>query len=241
MRKFRIQYLAGVALLAAAGGAQALDFGITYSGNESIKVDVVGFGASAGTYTGGAFTITPSGGGWPSYVPGSFESYCTQISEVFVGSSQTGYAITSSANPFGKPPVDALKLDQLSRLMAFSYSGSGFGPTLTNTEEAAVQAAVWEILYEANGTNWAGFNIGAGAFRATLNAGQTSAFTTINTWASGGGLIAGAYTPYALLTKEGSQDFLVPVPEPESYMLALASLGVLFGARRIQQRRARKD
>lgn len=239
MRKFGIHYVAGMALVAAAGGAQALGFAISYSGNESISVTAVGDGASPGTYTGGAFTITPNGldGAWPAYVPaGSFVSYCTQISESFGSSPLSGYSITTSANPGGQPPVDGAKLDQLSRLMAFSYSGSGFGPTPTNTQEAAIQAAVWEILYEPNGTGWGGFDLGTGSFKAALSIGQSAAFTTISTWVGGGATLAGPYTPYALLTKGGSQDFLVPVPEPEAYGLALAGLGVV--AFMLRRRRA---
>lgn len=163
--RLRMHYVAGLALVAAAGSAQALDFTITYSGNEQIAVTTVGYGAIAGSYTGGAFTITPTAGVWPSNVSGSFESYCTQMSEYFhggSGSSQIGYGITSVANPLNQPPVDAAKLDQLSRLMAFSCSGAGFGSGPTNTQEAAVQAAVWEILYEPNGGNWGPVQSGCG-------------------------------------------------------------------------------
>lgn len=234
MKTYGMHLVAGVALAAVAGGAQALDFTITHSGNEAISVTVAGYGAAAPkSYIGGEFTITPTGAGWPAYVPGSFASYCAQLSEVFSGSSQTGYSIASSSNPLNMPPVDGYKLDQVSKLMAFSY---GTWATPTNTQEAAIQAAVWEILYEPNGTGWGGFGLGTGSFQASLTLGQAAEFSTISAWVAGGATIAGPYTPYALLTKGGSQDFLVPVPEPEAYGLALAGLGVV--AFMLRRRRA---
>lgn len=237
MKTYGMHLVAGVALAAVAGGAQALDFTITHSGNEAISVTVAGYGATAPkSYIGGEFTITPTGAGWPAYVPGSFASYCAQLSEVFSGSSQTGYSIASSSNPLNMPPVDGYKLDQVSKLMAFSYSGSGFGSNPNDTQEAAIQAAVWEILYEPNGTGWGGFDLGTGSFQAALTGGQTTAFGTITAWVTGGATVGAGYTPYALLTKGGSQDFLVPVPEPEAYGLALAGLGVV--AFMLRRRRA---
>jgi PEP-CTERM motif len=98
----------------------------------------------------------------------------------------------------------------------------------TATNEAAFQLAVWEIVNERSGTySLAGGNFtatGTGSALATtwlndLSTASTSAYTA-NIWTVGS----------VLTTGHGySQDVAVftPVPEPETYAMMLAGLGLL--------------
>lgn len=230
-----MHYVAGLALVAAAGGAQALGFNIALGSGSAMSVTTSNYGSTSGNYRGGEFLVTTNGsdGAWPSAVPGSFVSYCVQISESFVPGNLTGYAITSTANPLNQPPFDATKLEQIGRLMTYAYGASGFNKANLNASEAnAVQAGIWEILYQPVGPAWAGFDLGNGTFK--INGTLTSQMNTVSGWVAGGNLDAlTSYQHYQVLSNGGKQDFLVPVPEPEAYALALAGLGIVgFALRR---------
>lgn len=241
MRTFGMHYVAGLALVAAAGSAQALGFNIALGNGSAMNVTTSNFGSSNGSYRGGEFTITTNAmdGAWPSAVPGSFVSYCVQLSETFSPGNLTGYAITSTANPLNQPPFSATQLDQIGRLMTYAYGTSGFNASnLTTGQANAVQAAIWEILYQPVGSNWSNFDLATGDFH--INGALSGEMTTVSSWVTGGNLTAmTSYQSYQVLSAGKSQDFLVPVPEPESYALALAGLGVVGFA--LRRRRASQE
>jgi hypothetical protein len=104
---------------------------------------------------------------------------------------------------------------------------------------AAIQLAVWEIVYETSGT----FNAGAGVFKATTNA---SAINLANTYldnVTGGSWTAkNGYALNTLVSINGAnqeQLFLVAVPEPGTWAMMIAGFGLVGGALRSQRRQAR--
>lgn len=248
MKRSLIATAGAICLALGSGAASALDFTITNVGN-NISLSGTTISGLPSNGTGGPFTIAPSGAGWPAYVPGSFASFCIELLEHIGMPPQnlTGYSIlpqtvASDFLPETSPPNGPVSTNQLKiigQLLTYAQSAAGFGSAaaaFNQTNGTALQAAVWEIVYENIGSpsnfTYADFNLGAGDFQAS-NAGSATAITMINTWFSGG-TIAGVtgYQNYAVLYSPTQQDFLVPVPEPEAYGLALAGMGVVAFAMR---------
>ena len=90
MRKFLVSPIAACCMLLAAGGANALSFTIADAGGDSMTTNVASSSGSH-TYRGGAFSVGPTGGGWPSYIPDSFISYCVQIPQNLSWGTLPGY------------------------------------------------------------------------------------------------------------------------------------------------------
>ena len=243
MKKF-LTSVAACGLALAGTQVHALGFAIVDGGGNSM--DITGTGFTKSGIRGGEFLITPNGldGAWPSYVPpGSFASYCVQVTESFSfgDSPLSGYTIkpftTAADYPGGSippnQPVSLAQLDRIGKLMTYGYSASGFGSGgISNAEATALQAGIWEVIYQPS-SDPSTFDITTGTFRVTSTI--STEMSTVNTWmgAAGGATMLTSYQKYAVLHSWGKQDFLVPVPEPEAYGLALAGLGVVaLGMRR---------
>ena len=188
----------------------ALTFQLT---GPSMNVGAGGFSA----------TYTPTGG-----APTSFVAYCIDLFQTF-----------SFNSTFNVTPVSALSLFGATTTMALDrlYT-QRFAAADTNIESAAFQLAVWEIIQESSGS----YSLTGGAFRASAtpssNTNDLAAITMGNTWL--GGLGSGASGGYTLtaLTSGTRQDQMMatPIPEPETYMMLLAGLGLMgFVARRRQR------
>jgi hypothetical protein len=247
MKRIALTSIAACCTLLATGAANALQFNIADAGGSAF-----GYSLNGGTYTGsnrgGAFNITPMGGdgAWPSSVPpGSFISYCVQIPQTFSGyGTLSGYVIkpfTVDGDYAAVPPNHAISTAQLGRigqLLAFASSTSGFNATLSGmstAQKTAVQAGIWEIVYEPvpNGT----FNLSTGMFEVTTS--LSSQMNQVQNWFDSG-FVQGVstYQNYAVLYSRNSQDFLVPVPEPEGYALAIAGMAMVVALGRRRQHRA---
>ena len=244
MKNPMIRPLAIWLVLGAAGSAHALDFTIANAPgtNFGFTIDSPAYNGAPG---GGSFLITTNsnGGAWPSNVPASFLTYCVDLYQQFGYGSMSGYSIlapTSAAN--GNPGISLAQLDRIGRLMTYAYGSNGFGPSVTDSQANAIQAGIWEIVYEPTATA-AGFDLGSGNYKLSAAFTSSSDFGRVNSWMGSGGVATDllSYQQYAVLYSPTQQDFLVPVPEPEAYGLALAGMGVVAFAklrRRVDHKQA---
>lgn len=157
----------------------------------------------------------------------SFVTYCTDLSQTFqFNVNYTDYSVVDGVAAWG-----ATRSNDLDKLMSAAIAS---GVPTDAAQSAAIQAAVWEVLYETGGS----YDLSAGTFIATSTDVSTQSYINSVNWA---GIMAGPVTHNVdqLYSRE-HQDFLVttPVPEPGTYALFVAGLaGIGFVARR----RARRD
>ncbi len=148
----------------------------------------------------------------------SFTAYCAEIEQSFAFGTTYDYSWTGGLGYFG-----ATQYNALSRLFTATA-----GLVTSSDTSAAVQAAIWEIIYETSGT----YDLDGNAFKvmpaAGAPAGTFAAFATVN------GILQnlstyGALYSIEVLTNGIAQDFLVatPVPEPATWALLAAGLGVV--------------
>jgi hypothetical protein len=129
--------------------------------------------------------------------------------------SGTNYSVVAGATAWG-----AGKATALNQLMSYAASNS-----LPNSQDnsAALQSAVWEVINET--TSSYGFT--TGSFMASSTGSTQAALTALDAiWANLGTQTVTHYVDQ--LHSETNQDFLVAaVPEPESYAMLLAGLGIV--------------
>lgn len=163
----------------------------------------------------GGFNMTNTTAG------GTFQAWCVDIFS-WLSTSSTPYTLTAGNTFFNATKATAL--ERLASNNLASVTGNA-------TNSAAFQLAVWEIVNETTGV----YSVSGGSFYAT-----GAAAATANTMLSS----LGTATPTMTLSvwKEvpgyATQDLAVfaPVPEPETYAMMLAGLGLMgFVARRRKQ------
>ncbi|MEO6280963.1 PEP-CTERM sorting domain-containing protein [Roseateles sp.] len=147
----------------------------------------------------------------------SFVAYCIEPTE--------GNGRAMRDRIYNVESFSGAQAQQLQGLFSSSYAG-----LTTYNDKAAFQLAIWELVRETSGT----FSIGGGSFHLLGDDATTAAVT-----AKAGSFLAQALSysgsaHYSLtkLTNDGLQDLVVAtaitaVPEPESYALFLAGLGVM--------------
>jgi PEP-CTERM motif len=148
----------------------------------------------------------------------SFTAYCVELSQNFAFSVDYDYTMVSGLSYFG-----ADKASDLSRLF---FAAQNF--VVDGITSAALQAAVWEIVYE----DASSYDLGSGTFTGSGNA---SAFATVNSFLTKLDSYSDAYYQLGVLVNGQRQNFVVPtpVPEPGTWALMAAGLGALgFIARR---------
>ena len=202
-----------LACLLAFGGAQADTVKITgFLGGRSAGVDLDT--PRNGDFSAGEFTGLWNGN--------SFSAMCVDVNrDLSFGTTYTNYtAMTPAAYGFSSTQVGLFN-----RLYTDYYATSH----TNGVNAAAFQIAVWEITYDGNGT----LNLGANTF--TLGSGgNATAKATAATWLSTlASQSVGAWN-FTVLDSQSvtggqsaTQDLLVAVPEPETYALLLAGLGLL--------------
>lgn len=156
----------------------------------------------------------------------SFVAYCIDLAQTFSWGSSFNVTENSPVSLFGNFAAGALD-----RLYTQHFA-SATSPTMS----AAFQLAVWEIISETGASTYSALGLGSGAFQAT--AGDSTARGTADTWLqnlSNGG--SGGYTLTALVGPNNQDQMMAtPVPEPETYMMLLAGLGMMgFVASRRQR------
>ena len=207
--------LALASALAVSGSAFADTVnlsGFTYDPASPLTVAVPGYSGAAGQMSG-----TLNGN--------SFVTYCTDLAQTFsFNTNDTGYSVVDGVAAWGA--ARSLALDQ-----AMS-AATTYGWPNDASESAAVQAAIWEILYETSGT----YGFGSGTFVATSTDPSVQAiFNAVDPWAWNW-LPSGPVTVHvSQLYSREHQDFLTmtPIPEPGTYAMLLAGLGAIgFVSRR---------
>lgn len=175
-------------------------------------------------------------GGFTGLLNGqAFLSYCIELLQTFhfntdytytvapVASAPNTHTATSTNPPAG---MGAAKATDLSRLLGGFFAGS----FATTVRSAAMQLAIWEIVYETPG---GGYDVSSGGFRVSgnLKVNQSAAVTQANAWLA----VLGSQPmlPLEALTHPDRQDFITVVPlPPAALLLGTALLGIWGVARR---------
>jgi hypothetical protein len=151
--------------------------------------------------------------------PDSFVAWCAELTQTFNFGVTYQYEQTSGVSYFG-----ATKATDLSRLFT---AAQGF--VVDRFTSAAMQAGIWEIIYEHGPS----FSLTGGTFMgAPEEAAGQGAFDVVNGFLANLGTY-GADARIDVLQNGDQQDFLVAtIPEPETWMLLGMGLGVVGLLRR---------
>ncbi len=228
IRKPIAQAVAALALTAAAVPAMAAEYikldafsdgwlSFSYDFNDGVATSA---GSAAGRFDG---TLGPNASG----ANPSFETYCVSLRQTF--SWHTPFAVTRvnfAGNAYSSAVNQQVQMNKLAWLAANDASYA----VTDATTSAAMQLAVWEIIYD-NGMN---VNSGSGF---AVTAGSSAARTQANTWLAGLASSNHQYIAQRLYNPTYQDQLVVTVPEPETYAMFLAGLGMMgFVARRRSQR-----
>lgn len=243
--------LAGTALFAAQpAAADVIQLNNFWAGSGNVTIDFTGTNWHNGAAVAGLHEVGGAGG-FRTYNlttdpsrANAFQSWCVDIFH--------GFSFIVDALDVLKPANIALAGSSATSPTAFSQqAATDLGRLYTNhhaaidltsssgTNEAAFQLAIWEIVNERSGS----YSLGGGDFRAS---GTTATNTLATTWlnelgtASASQYNASIWTVQSTLTTGHgyAQDVAVfskipAVPEPETYAMFAAGLGLLgFAARR---------
>jgi len=181
----------------------------------------------------GGFNASFNENGAAPPAPTSFVAYCVDLAQSF--SFNNPFTVTA-ASPASMSAIGGVRTSVLDRLYT-----QRFASVDNRMESAAFQLAIWEVLREAPTTNVAAYSLSSGSFVATAaTSGTTLDSDAINLATSWLNTLSGASGGYTLtvLSSATHQDQMMatPVPEPETYMMLLAGLGLMgFVARRRRQ------
>lgn len=209
--RFMVRSIAAVAVSAALAAPALADTvqlnSYTYGGPSTVSVGAPNHSGGAGQFSG--------------FLNGNaFVTFCTEIGQEFdFNTTYNNYSVVGGVAAWG-----ASKATAINQLL--SYAASALPPLPNNQDNsAAVQSAVWEILNETGPS----YGFTTGSFKAISGTAATQAALTAldGVWATLGTQTITVYADQ--LKSSTNQDFLVmaPVPEPETYAMLLAGLGIV--------------
>lgn len=212
--------------LVAPLAAAALSFGATavVAAVPVVNVgDAIRFADGPGASPGGAFVLTAYSGS-STTVTGSFQSFCLEKDETM---NYTGLftvaGITNTANAGGVNTNggDVLSLQTEWLYKQFMESAGALGTTWNAlsavNQGTAMQQAIWLLEGEITSTS----NTTANNLIGLANTAVTAGWTDI------GDRVRVLNINYASGALAQDQLYIMPVPEPESYALLLAGLGLM--------------
>jgi len=150
----------------------------------------------------------------------SFDAFCVDPYQ-YSSTSYTTYTIGNLDTAFSSSIVTTIK-----KLYNYGYAGT-LGPAVVNDKNAAAfQLALWETIADSS------VNLYGGNVKGYSGAGGTTAglLTDTQNLLSNASAYSGPNRYHFTLYKsDAKQDFLVatPVPEPETYAMLLAGIGLM--------------
>ena len=198
-----------------------------YSGSYTFVIDPAGPNNTfSRTVAAGGFSMTNM-----STIPqNSFLAWCVDVYGTL--QSSTSYAMKTGAEFYG---AGSRVLTGLERLASYAFD---HWTSPDNASSAALQLAIWEIVNEPT----AAYSLGGNEFKVTsgstavrglaeswlqaVNAGTYAIDQRVGIWQKGAGSTTQNLAVFA------------PVPEPETYVLLLAGLGLMAVYARRRQRAA---
>ena len=205
--------------------ADSLTFnGLFYSGADTVHIQDTATPTFAEFVYSGGFKMTDASG--PTLPIGtSFMAWCIDTRDNMQSSNYT-LTTDSAYAPSSHVPLTPARIEALERLASNDLA------LVTNAAtSSAFQLAAWEIMSENSST----YDLSAGNFTAAGSA--LSAIGTAQGWLSNLGTAAPTLelSVWRANVQGSTQDLAVfaPVPEPETYAMLLAGLGLMgFVAKR---------
>jgi hypothetical protein len=240
--KYRLLLSAAVVSISTFGASYALAAYPVVSVGDKIK-----FADGNGAWPGGAFVLTDWGQTGAAAL-GSFESFCLEKNEYmnYGGSAynvgpvfnvdsisteaKNGGAGGQIASPYPHDPLDiktAFLYTKYIEGQAFLNANvSGWSTASLVDKGTAMQTAIWSIEQEIaapGALTLAGKLVSyANTFAAGSSWTESGRVNVLNlSWFSGGG------SSYPMGTYAQDQLYLQPIPEPETYAMMLAGLGLI--------------
>jgi hypothetical protein len=216
--------IAGTIDLSYAGGGRGQNVRITHAGAPQ------GQSVFAGQLRWNILNVSPDTA-W--LVSDDFRTYCIDLAQSVSRSSRT-YTVTDPV----LAPMSAPMGDDKARLLRNMFSGAGstiFNGAVSNTDAAAFQLAVWDIVsdYRVDSVGY-GLGLGSGDFTARGSNGGTLSDSVQGRYAD---FIAQAVreesrdTRLVALTNPDAQDQITIIPAPASAAL-LCMAGIVMARRR---------
>lgn len=201
---------AGMAGAASAAVVQARFDGVTPSRSMELSRDWDDYGAiTAGVNN---FTIVGTN---ETALNGTFQAFCMDLGQGIRGGNSYMFTVTPVENaPIPGGGMGVTKANRLRELWGRHYQ-----PNFSNTQAAAFQISVWEIIFDS------GLQIRSGYIRFD---GSNSTEDLAQSWLNSLNGNSAYYAPVYALTNSHAQDMLVPTPGAA----ALLGVGGLLMARR---------
>ncbi len=244
--KMRHSAIGALAVAAAAACVQADTVDLQFVGTGAYRTVKATIGANSFNVKAGQLRHSFSNGtGVAASLSGILTTFCTDLTESVTSSGAT-YTVAPIANlpqTSGWPAMGATRAQGVYNLYA---AASGAQYAANNDYAAAFQIALWEVVYDYNGS-LASLSLTGGNFKAkdTDGSALTSAIAT-NVSALFSAMVGSPVSQTGLmgLTSDGAQDQIVQVtvvPLPQTACLGLLGLGAaVYGRRNLRGSRFRR-
>lgn len=220
----RMYAIAALGLLSAAAGADGAFITANLMGiSPALTVEVAAFGGGFVNVYDGRYNWFRTGGDAAAPI-GTFTSYCIEITQhVSLGGTYNFEPVPTESAPLPAgvlAPMGIVKADQLAELFG-SLGFNAFTDPITAQQAAAIQIAVWEIVYEVPGNP---LDVSGGNIHFQNGGAIADAQALLNTIDG----VGPRFTSLYAISSPDVQDQLVPTPGA----LALVGLAGLTGLRR---------